>query len=97
MLSARVLGDRGLIERIRRLRERPTGAYGLAVLAIALAILLRLAVSSYVSGSVTFTTFFIAIIVAAFVGGFLPGMVAVILSTSVRLVSLSAASIQLRA
>jgi two-component sensor histidine kinase len=76
-----MLGDRGVIERIRRLQKKPTEAYGLAVLAVVLIILLRLAVSSYVSQSVTFTTFFIAIIIAAFVGGFWPGMVAVVLST----------------
>jgi two-component sensor histidine kinase len=80
MLFARVLGDQGITERIRRLRKKPAEAYGLAVLAVALAILLRLAAGSYVSDSVTFTTFFIAIIMAAFVGGFWPGMVAVILS-----------------
>ena len=80
MIFARVLGGQGIIERIRRLRKKPTEAYGLAVLAVVLAILLRLAVGSYVSESVTFTTFFIAIIIAAFVGGFWPGMVAVVLS-----------------
>jgi len=80
VLFARVLGDHGIIERIRRLRKKPTEAYGLAVLAVVLAILLRLAVGSYVSESVTFTTYFIAIIIAAFVSGFWPGMVAVVLS-----------------
>jgi len=80
VIFARVLGGQGIIERIRRLRKKPTEAYGLAVLAVVLAILLRLAVGSYVSESVTFTTFFIAIIIAAFVGGFWPGMVAVVLS-----------------
>jgi two-component sensor histidine kinase len=80
MLFANVLGDQGVIERIRRLRKKPIGAYGLAVLSVALTILLRLAVGSIVSASVTFTTFFVAIIIAAFVGGFWPGMVAVILS-----------------
>jgi two-component sensor histidine kinase len=75
-----VLGDQGIIERIRRLRRKPAEAYGLAVLAVVLAILLRLAVGWYVSESVTFTTFFIAIIIAAFVGGFWPGFVAVVLS-----------------
>jgi two-component sensor histidine kinase len=80
VLFARVLGDRGISERIRLLRKKPTEAYGLAVLAVALAILVRFAVNSYVSDSVTFTTFFIAIIIAAFVGGFWPGMAAVVLS-----------------
>ena len=80
VIFARVLAGQGIIERIRRLRKKPTEAYGLAVLAVMLAILLRLAVGSYVSESVTFTTFFIAIIIAAFVGGFWPGMVAVFLS-----------------
>src|SRR6516165_9680547 len=80
LFFARVLAGQGITERIRRLRKRPTEAYGLAVLAVVLAILLRLAVGSYVSESVTFTTFFIAIIIAAFVGGFWPGMVAVVLS-----------------
>jgi two-component sensor histidine kinase len=82
MLFARVFGDQGVTERIKRLRKKPTEAYGLAILAVVLTILLRLAVSSYVSESVTFTTFFIAIIVAAFVGGFWPGMVAVGLSAA---------------
>jgi K+-sensing histidine kinase KdpD len=81
VILARVLGDHGIIDRIRRLRKKPTEAYGLAVLAVVLAILLRFAVSWYVSESVTFTTYFIAIIIAAFVGGFWPGTVAVVLST----------------
>jgi two-component sensor histidine kinase len=80
MLFARLLGDRGVTERIRRLRKKPTDAYGLAVLSVTLAILLRIAADSIVSASVTFTTFFIAIVIAAFAGGFWPGMVAVVLS-----------------
>jgi len=80
VLFARVLGDHGIIERIRRLRRKPVEAYGLAVLAVVLAALLRLGVGWYVSDAVTFTTYFIAIIIAAFVGGFWPGMAAVVLS-----------------
>jgi two-component sensor histidine kinase len=77
---ARVLDNYGLLERIRRVRKRPVGAYGIAVAAVAVATLLRLPVTGPLSGAAPFTTYSLAIIVVAVVCGFWPSLLTVLLS-----------------
>jgi hypothetical protein len=57
VLFARVFDNYGLLERIRRVRQRPVEAYGIAVAAVAAATLLRFPLTGPLAGAAPFTTF----------------------------------------
>ena len=73
--------DHRLIERTRRLRERPVAAYGIAVAAVLVASAVRWLVSGQIAQGLTFITYFPAVIIATILGGFWPGVLATALST----------------
>jgi PAS domain S-box-containing protein len=70
-----------IVDRVRRLRQNPIAAYGLAIGLVALAILVRWAVGEYVGARVPFISFYPAIILACLLGGLWAGISAAILSS----------------
>jgi PAS domain S-box-containing protein len=69
-----------LAERLRRLRQKPLTAYGIALAAFAVATLTRWAIEDFVPGQVPFIFYFPALVIATFLGGLGPGIVVAILS-----------------
>jgi PAS domain S-box-containing protein len=77
------LEGNNLAQRMRRLRENPFTAYGIALAAVTFATIIRWAIGDYVLGRVPFTLYFPAIVLATLLGGIWPGVLATILSSLV--------------
>jgi two-component sensor histidine kinase len=80
VLFPRTFDYRGLLRRIRRLRNNPFQAYGIAVAAVVIATVIRSALNEQLAEGGPFTAYNLAIIVATFFGGFWPGLAALVIS-----------------